>query len=360
MIYNLLQLFPINSFTLEILEYIPFRASCAVITALILSLILGPRFIRFLKFLQGQGQPIRKEGPQGHLFSKKGIPTMGGGLILLTTLISYLICAREINSYTVTVIIIAVSFGTLGAVDDYLKLSDNNLSNGLSIRNKLICQFSIAIIGALIFFSHEESSTSLFINLLGDLIPSSKLLSIFIIAIFLVGFSNAVNLSDGLDGLAIGLVIIVSACLSLIAYLVEPCINGSSELSIFCCSMVGSGLGFLWFNTLPAKIFMGDTGSLSIGGILGTIGIITKYELVLLIIGGLFIIEAVSVIVQIVSFKITRRRFFLMAPIHHHFEENGIEESVIVVRFWIIGCILAVAGLSMISLDWCSFYRINS
>ncbi len=345
----------------NVFRYITFRTGCAVLTALIISFVLGPRFIRWLKSMQKDGQPIRDDGPESHLLTKKGTPTMGGGLILLALTFSTLLWADLSNGFVWVVLFVTLTTGCLGAVDDYLKLSRRS-SKGLPGKLKLLGQLVIGILAVywIVDLSAPELATSL-------ALPFSKSMLIPLGVFFLpwalivmIGSSNSVNLTDGLDGLAIVPVMIVALCFCLITYLVGNVvfakylqinyIPGSGELAVICGALVGASLGFLWFNAPPAQVFMGDTGSLSVGALLGTMSIITKHELVLAIIGGLFVAETVSVILQVGYFKLTGERIFLMAPIHHHFEKKGWAESTIVIRFWIIAIILALVGLSTLKL----------
>ena len=329
-------------------------------TSMIVVLLIGTPFIKYFsarKILN----PIRKDGPTDHIIKKIGTPTMGGVLILLGLFSGLLLWGDLTNYYIWFLFFIVTSFGLLGAFDDYQKIKHKN-SSGMSCKFKIISQILIAVLGLLMLsqFSQNEELTNLYfpffknlaINLGWFFIP----FSVFII----VGSSNAVNLTDGLDGLATVPVILVAGCFAFISYVTGnivfseylqiPYIQGMGEVSIFCGSIIGACLGFLWFNAPPAKIFMGDTGSLALGGSLGAIGIITKHEIVLAITGGLFVLEAVSVIVQVLSFKLTGKRVFKMAPIHHHFEKKGWAESTVVIRFWIISIILAMIGLATLKL----------
>ena len=345
---------------LNVFKYITFRTGLSLFTSLIIVLLIGEPFIKFFsnnKILD----PIRDDGPENHIVKKIGTPTMGGVIILFGLLVSVLLWGNLSNVSILFCIYIAISFGLLGALDDYKKIKLNN-SSGISFKFKLLSQIFLAIIGIsffLYFVDYQEINNlyfpffkNLVINLGWFFIP----FSVFII----IGSSNAVNLTDGLDGLATVPVILVAACFAFISYITGnivfsdylqiPYIEGTGEISIFCGAIIGSCLGFLWFNAPPAKIFMGDTGSLALGGSLGTIGIITKHEIVLAITGGLFVLEAVSVMVQVISFKLTGKRIFKMAPIHHHFEKKGWPESTVVIRFWIISIILAMIGLATLKL----------
>src|SRR5216683_1955267 len=312
----------------NLFRYLTFRSGGAMVTALLISFLFGPRVIAWLKSKQLEGQPIRVDGPEGHLVRKKGTPTMGGVLILLALIVSTLLWADLGDGYVWVTLLVTVGFGGVGFFDDYKKLTRRS-SSGLSSRGKLAAQVAISAVAAA---------------------------AVFVIA----GASNAVNLTDGLDGLAIVPTMIAAGCFALIAYLSGNAnfanylqihfVPGAGELAVFCAALIGSGLGFLWYNAPPAMVFMGDTGSLSLGGAIGVISVITKHELVLAIIGGLFVLETVSVIVQVASFKLTGKRVFRMAPLHHHFEKKGWQEPTIVIRFWIIASILAVAGLSTLKL----------
>lgn len=346
---------------LNLFRYLTFRTGGAVMTALLVSFVLGPRVIRWLKARQSEGQPIREDGPENHLLTKKGTPTMGGVLILLALSIATLLWADLANGYVWVVLIVTLGFGVIGFGDDFLKLTSRS-SRGLSGRLKLLGQSIVGLLAALVivWLTRPPYATGVAIPVLKDvLIPLGLAFPLFA-TLVMVGASNAVNLTDGLDGLAIVPVMIAAGCFALIAYLVGnsifsgylgiPYVPGSGELAVFCGAMVGASLGFLWFNAPPAMVFMGDTGSLSTGGALGAIAVIVKHELVLAIIGGLFVLEAVSVIVQVASYKLTGRRVFRMAPLHHHFEKLGWKEPTIVIRFWIIASILALVGLSTLKL----------
>ena len=360
MLYNLL--FPLadDYQIFNLFRYLTFRTGGAVMTALVISFLIGPAVINWLRAQQRDGQPIRDDGPVTHL-TKKGTPTMGGLLILIALSISTLLWADLGNGYVWSVLLVTAGFGLIGFADDYLKLSRRS-SKGLPGRPKLVLQI---LIGGAAAYAISELSPSP--DVLGLSVPFLKDLLIdlgwffFPFAILvMVGASNAVNLTDGLDGLAIVPVMIAGACFALIAYLVGNTVFsqylqihhvvGAGELAVFCGALIGAGLGFLWFNAPPAMVFMGDTGSLSMGGALGAISVVTKHELVLAIIGGLFVLETVSVIVQVFSFKLTGRRVFRMAPLHHHFEQKGWAEPTIVIRFWIIAVILALIGLSTLKL----------
>jgi phospho-N-acetylmuramoyl-pentapeptide-transferase len=345
----------------NLFRYITFRSGGAVITALLISFIFGSRIIAWLKSKQGDGQPIRDDGPQGHLVRKKGTPTMGGFLVLLALTVSTLLWADLRNPYVWIVLGMTVSFGLIGFFDDYRKLMRRS-HHGLPGRVKLLIEVILAAAACitLAFVMPQPLANALAVPFFKNALLNLGWFFVPFGVLVITGASNSVNLTDGLDGLAIGPSMIAAGCFALIAYVVGNAVFANylqlhhvpraDELMVFCGAMVGASLGFLWFNAPPASVFMGDTGSLSIGAALGTISVITKHELVLAIIGGLFAIEAVSVIVQVVSFKLTGRRVFRMAPLHHHFEQMGWEESKIVIRFWIIALILAIAGLATLKL----------
>ncbi len=361
MLFNLLRPFA-NDFALaNLVRYLTFRSGAACMTALVLSLFFGPRLIRWLKSVQGAGQPIRPDGPESHLLTKKGTPTMGGVLILSTMTLSTLLWADLRNQYVWAVMLVTLGYGALGFVDDYIKLSKASF-RGLSGRGKLIAQWSLGIGAAIWIMSitREPLASGLAVPFFKDvLIPLSYAFPLFA-AFVMVGSSNAVNLTDGLDGLAIVPTIIAGAVFALIAYLVGNHnfsdylkireVPGTGELAVFCSAMIGAGLGFLWFNAPPARVFMGDTGSLALGGALGAIAVAVKHEIVLAIVGGLFVVETLSVVIQVFWFKRTGRRVFLMAPLHHHFEKKGWAEPTIVIRFWIISMILAILGLATLKI----------
>ena len=361
MLYNLLVPLADDYLVFNLFRYLTFRSGAAIMTALVISFILGPRIISWLRAKQGEGQPIREDGPEGHLLTKQGTPTMGGFLILIAIVLSTLLWANLTNRYVWTLLLVTTGFGLVGFVDDYLKLTRRN-SKGLSGRVKLLAQVLISGAAALwiMKIAPGDIQSHLAVPFFKDLLVNLSWFYLPFAIIVMVGASNSVNLTDGLDGLAIVPVMIAAACFALIAYLVGNVVfadylqvhyvPGTGELTVFSAALVGASLGFLWFNAPPAMVFMGDTGSLACGGALGTIAVITKHELVLVIIGGLFVLETASVIVQVVSFKLTGRRIFRMAPLHHHFEKLGWAESTIVIRFWIIASILALAGLSTLKL----------
>ena len=345
---------------LNVFRYLTFRTGGAVITALVLSFVFGPVLIRTLRTRQNGGQPIRTDGPVGHL-AKQGTPTMGGFLILFALTVATVLWADLTNGYVWVALGVTITYGTIGFLDDYLKVVHRN-SAGMSSKLKLGLQTAIAIAAGLWIMRllPEPLSTTLAVPFFKSLLVDLGWMFIALAVVVMVGASNAVNLTDGLDGLAIVPVMIAASVFAIIAYLVGNAVfsgylqihyvPGTGELAVFLGALVGGGLGFLWFNAPPAKVFMGDTGSLALGGALGAISVITKHELVLAIVGGLFVLETVSVIVQVISFKLTGKRVFRMAPLHHHFEQKGWAESTIVIRFWIIATILALAGLATLKL----------
>lgn len=345
----------------EVFQFITFRTVGAVLTALIFVFLFGPRLISTLRLKQGKGQPIREDGPQSHIIEKQGTPTMGGLMILSGIIVSTLLWANLTNLYVWSVMFVTLGFGTIGFYDDYLNVTRSS-SKGFSGKVRLFLEFSVAAIaiGAFIQIGKPELSTALAFPFLKDTLWQMGLLFIPFAAFVVVGSGNAVNLTDGLDGLAIVPVMIAAASFGVIVYLVGNAkyaeylllhyVDGTGELTIICGALVGAGLGFLWFNAPPAMIFMGDTGSLSLGGTLGAVAVAVKHEIVLAVIGGLFVLEAVSVIVQVISFKLTGKRVFRMAPLHHHFELKGWKEPTIVIRFWIIAVVLALIGLATLKL----------
>ena len=360
MLYQFLLNFVDTFGFLNVFKYLTFRTGLSVFTSLLIVLIIGGPFIKFFSN-QKIYNPIRDDGPEDHIIKKIGTPTMGGVIILLGLLISVLCWADLSNINILFCIYIAISFGLLGAYDDYKKIKFTN-SSGISSKLKIVLQIILAIIGVIFYlqFVDYQDVTNLYFPFFKDLIINLGWFFVPFSVFVIIGSSNAVNLTDGLDGLATVPVILVAACFAFISYVTGnivfsdylniPYIEGTGEISIFCGAIIGSCLGFLWFNAPPAKIFMGDTGSLSLGGSLGAVGIITKHEIVLAITGGLFVLEAVSVMVQVISFKLTGKRIFKMAPIHHHFEQKGWAESTIVIRFWIISIILAMVGLATLKL----------
>lgn len=362
MLYWLYTVLGHDSVFFNLFKYQTFRAMGGFLTALLISFLFGPRVIKWLKSKQLHGQPIRDDGPESHLITKQGTPTMGGCLILLALTVSTFLWARLDNVYVWAVMFVTLGFGLIGAVDDYIKLTQRH-HKGLSGKKKLLFQLLIGLIAAalVVWATEDQTATTLafpfFKNLLVDLgwfyFPFSL--------VVMIGASNAVNLTDGLDGLAIGPIMIAAGCFAIISYLVGNQVfatylqvhhvAGAGELAIIGAALIGAGLGFLWYNAPPAMVFMGDTGSLAVGGTLGAISVITKHELVLAIVGGVFVFEAISVILQVGYFKLSGgKRIFLMAPIHHHFEKKGWSEPTVVFRFWIIAIILALVGLSTLKL----------
>ena len=344
----------------NVFRYITFRTGGAMITSFIVVFLFGPAIIANLRIRQGRGQPIRADGPQTH-FKKAGTPTMGGLMILAGFLVATLLWADLSNLYVWTVLLVTMGFGAIGFYDDYLKVTKQS-HKGFSGKARLGIEFAIALVaGVLIIMAQSGSfATSLSVPFIKSLLIDLGWFYAAFAAVVVVGAANAVNLTDGLDGLAIMPIMIASAAFALIAYLAGNTnfanylqihyVVGTGELAVVCGAVIGAGLGFLWFNAPPAAIFMGDTGSLALGGLVGTVAVATKHELVLVVIGGLFVMEALSVIIQVASFKLTGKRVFLMAPIHHHFEKLGWTESQVVVRFWIIALMLAFVGLSTLKL----------
>jgi len=361
MLFNLLAPLADEFGPLNLFRYLTFRTGGAVLTALFISLMLGPAVIRWLRGKQGEGQPIREDGPESHLLTKKGTPTMGGVLILIALVITTLLWADLSNGYIWSVLVLTLGFGAIGFWDDYMKLTKRN-SRGMSGRIKLLAQVTVALTATIwiIYLTDPSLATKLSLPFFKDLLVELSYFFLVFSVLVMVGASNAVNLTDGLDGLAIVPVMIVCACFALIAYLVGRIdyatylqinhVPHTGELAVFCGAMIGAGLGFLWYNAPPASVFMGDTGSLALGGALGGISVITKHELVLAITGGLFVAETVSVMIQVLSFKLTGKRVFLMAPLHHHFEKKGWAEPTIVIRFWIVALVLGLIGLSTLKL----------
>jgi len=358
-----LYLFPLaEQFPLfNIFKYLTLRSGGAILTALLISFIIGPSLIRWLKSKQKYGQPIRTDGPEQHLLTKQGTPTMGGVMILLSVTLSTLLWADLSNHYVWVTLFVTFSYGMIGFADDYIKLTKRH-HDGLSGRRKLLFQFAVAFVAIFWVQSLADPihTSHLAFPFFKDFLWDMGVFYLLFTAVVIVGASNAVNLTDGLDGLAIVPIMIAAGCFALISYLTGHAVYsgylqihavpGAGELAVFCAALVGAGLGFLWFNAPPAMVFMGDTGSLSFGGALGIISVITKHEIVLGIIGGLFVAEAVSVMMQVASFKLTGKRVFRMAPLHHHFEKKGWHEPTIVIRFWIIATILALIGLSTLKL----------
>lgn len=349
MLYELAQWLNFEGFS-NLIRYQTFRAGITLVTALLIGLIIGPRFINMLRVRQGKGQPIREDGPQTHL-AKRGTPTMGG-LMIVTSLLLSLLLWMDVGSRLVwACIVVTLGFGLIGFLDDYDKVT-KYAHKGVPAKVRLAGEFVVAAIAAWLAVGETHLYVPLFSNLYIPLGPFYYLFAIFVI----VGAGNAVNLTDGLDGLAIMPVIIAAGTFAIIAYLAGrvdfasylgiPHVKGAGELAIFCAAMMGAGLAFLWFNAPPAAVFMGDTGSLALGGALGVIAVAAHHEIVLAIVGGLFVMEAVSVIVQVSVYKRTGKRVFRMAPIHHHFEQLGWKESTVVIRFWIVSIVLALIGLA--------------
>lgn len=361
MLYNFL--FPLaDDFAIfNLFRYLTFRTGGAVMTALLISFLMGPMVIKWLKSKQHRGQPIRDDGPQSHIIAKQGTPTMGGFLILLALGTGTILWADLTNQFVWAVLLVTLGFGAIGFADDYLKVSRHN-TRGLSGKLKLLLELVIALAATIwiVKTSNPEIATGLTIPFLKNVLLDLGWFYIPFGMLVMIGASNAVNLTDGLDGLAIVPVMIAGTSFGLIAYLVGntvfadylqiQAVPGAGELLVFCGALIGASLGFLWFNAPPAMVFMGDTGSLAMGGALGSISVVTRHEIVLAIIGGLFVLETVSVIVQVASFKLTGKRVFRMAPLHHHFEQKGWAEPTIVIRFWIIAVILALVGLASLKL----------
>jgi len=365
----------------NLFNYITFRTGGAMFTAMIIAFMIGAPFIGWLRKKQGKGQPIREDGPQGHLLTKKGTPTMGGLIILISLGISALLWSDLRNPYVWAVLVVTVGFGAIGFVDDFAKVTKQH-HGGLSAKLRLFFEFSIALVAAVAMLSAEWVASTPdqphdilgFWNALwgGHTLTAValpflsgwgiQLMAFYIIfqMVVIVGFGNAVNLTDGLDGLAIVPVMIAAGAFGLICYLVGridystylgiPHVPGVGELATILGALLGASLGFLWYNAPPARVFMGDTGSLALGGLLGAVAVATKHEVVLAIIGGLFVLETLSVMLQVFVYKRTGKRVFLMAPIHHHFEKLGWQEPTIVIRFWIISFIFALAGLATLKL----------
>jgi phospho-N-acetylmuramoyl-pentapeptide-transferase len=345
----------------NIFRYITFRTGGALITALLFVFLFGPSIIRSLRIRQGKGQPIRVDGPERHLLQKQGTPTMGGLMILSGVTVATLLWGNLHNPYVWVVLIVTLVYGTVGLFDDYLKVTRQSVE-GSRGRVRLLIETGIALVAAYIIASVGQPplSTALAIPFFKNVLFELGWLFVPFGAFIIVGAGNAVNLTDGLDGLAIVPVMIAAATFGFISYFVGNAlfaeylqihfVQGTGELAVVCGALVGAGLGFLWFNAPPAQIFMGDTGSLALGAALGTIAVATKHELVLAIVGGLFVLEAISVIVQVASFRLFGKRVFRMAPLHHHYEQKGWAESTVVIRFWIIAVVLALLGLATLKL----------
>ena len=343
----------------NVFNYLTMRAILGALTALVISFIIGPRMIKRLEVNQ-LGQPVREEGPETHLL-KAGTPTMGGTLILAAISISTVLWANLENMYVWIVLFVTLSFGVIGYVDDYRKLVLQNPA-GISAKQKLFWQSAAALIAAIALYvtATDEVQTSLLIPYFKDLAVPLGWFQVVVTYFFIVGFSNAVNLTDGLDGLAIMPTVLVGGALGIFAYVTGhinfagylgiPYIAGTGEILVFCRALAGAGLGFLWFNTYPAQVFMGDIGALALGGALGVVAVVVRQEIVLAIMGGVFVVETLSVMIQVASFKLTGRRVFRMAPLHHHFELKGWAEPKVIVRFWIITVILVLIGLASLKI----------
>ncbi len=360
MLYYLSHLLADQFSALNVLRYITFRAGGAIMTALLLLFLFGPKLISLLKVKQGRGQPIRDDGPITHL-TKAGTPTMGGLMILGSIFVSVVLWADLGNLYVLAVLFVLLGFGAIGFYDDYLKVTTGT-TEGFSSKLRLLLEAVVALIAVAIMVAAGDPkiSTALAFPFFKDVLWQMGWWFVPFGALVIIAAGNSVNLTDGLDGLAIVPVMIAAASFGLIAYMVGHAVfsqylqlhfvKGAGELAIIAGAMVGAGLGFLWYNAPPAQIFMGDTGSLSLGGALGAIAVAAKHELVLAIIGGLFVLETVSVIVQVASYKLTGKRVFRMAPLHHHFEQKGWKEETVVIRFWIISVVLALIGLATLKL----------
>ena len=345
----------------NLFRYITTRAGAAFITALIFGFVFGKPLIAFLRRRQGKGQPIREDGPESHLLTKKGTPTMGGLLILSALVFSTLLWARLDNPYVWLVLLVTIAFGLIGFADDYAKVSKGN-HKGVSGKLRMGLGLVIALLAsvAAMYIHPPELSGQLAVPVFKSVLIDMGWFFVPFAMFVIVGAANSVNLTDGLDGLAIGPVMVAAATFGIISYLVGHAnfanylgvhfVPGTGEIAVFIAALIGGGLGFLWYNAPPAAVFMGDTGSLALGGALGAIAVCIKHEIVLAIVGGLFVVEALSVIIQVAYFKRTGRRVFLMAPLHHHFEKKGWAEPQIVIRFWIIAVILALIGLSTLKL----------
>lgn len=345
---------------LNVFQYLTFRTGGALITAFLIVLIAGPRFIRWLKSKQGEGQPIRTDGPQTHL-SKKGTPTMGGLLIVIAGVIATLLWANPANPYVWVVLTVFVGFGAIGFGDDYLKLTRHNTA-GISGRKRLMMEFGLAFVACVAVICLEDGmmATTLTIPFFKNILMDIGWFYIPFVLVVIVGTANAVNLTDGLDGLVSVPVIMALLVFAVIAYLSGNVqfaeylkiyyVGQAAELTVLGGALIGATLGFLWYNAHPAQVFMGDTGSLALGGALGVLAVATKHEIVLAIAGGIFVAEALSDIIQVGSYKLRGKRVFLMAPIHHHFEKKGWSETTVVVRFWIVSILLALAALATLKL----------
>ena len=361
MLYNLAHPLAEQFALFNLFRYITFRSGAACLTALFVSMLLGPRVIAKLRQIQREGQPIRSLGPERHLIEKAGTPTMGGVLILLSLFVSTLLWADLSNGFVWAVLAITAAFGAVGFADDYLKLSRRN-TQGVSKRARLGCEFAASLIGGYwlnAMMPPALAGTVAFPFVKELLLPLGIAFPLFAMLV-VTGFGNAVNFTDGLDGLAIVPVIIAAMVFALISYLVgnhlfadylqlHP-VPGTGELGVFCAALIGAGLGFLWFNAPPAAVFMGDTGSLALGGALGAVAVAVKHELVLCIVGGLFVVETLSVVIQVFWYKRTKTRVFLMEPLHHHIDKKGWNEPKIVIRFWIVSVVLGLVGLATLKI----------
>ncbi len=361
MLFNLAHPYADKFALFNLFHYLTFRSGAACLTALFVSLWLGPFVIARLRRIQRHGQPIRVLGPERHLLEKSGTPTMGGVLILLSLFASTLLWADLSNGFVWAVLAITASFGAVGFADDYLKLSRRN-TKGVSARLRLGLEFAASLLGGYWLdrlMPAPLAGTVAFPFIKELLLPLGFAFPVFAMLV-ITGFGNSVNFTDGLDGLAIVPVIIAALVFALISYLVgnrifadylqlHP-VPGTGELGVFCAALIGAGLGFLWFNAPPAAVFMGDTGSLALGGALGAVAVAVKHEIVLCIVGGLFVVETLSVVIQVFWYKRTKRRVFLMAPLHHHFEKKGWKEPTIVIRFWIVSMVLGLIGLATLKI----------
>jgi phospho-N-acetylmuramoyl-pentapeptide-transferase len=361
LLYHLLTPLSEGGDVFNLFRYITFRAGGAFMTALLLGFVFGPAVIRALRRMQKKGQPIRDDGPASHIVAKAGTPTMGGVMILGAVVIATLLWGRLDNGFVWIVVLVTLGFGAIGFADDFMKVTKFNVK-GVPGRVRLGAGFAIALAAAVwaAALQPAELSQQIAMPVFKNVLIDAGLLFFPFAMLVIVGSANAVNLTDGLDGLAIMPVMIAGGALGIIAYVAGRTdfteylqlhyIPGTGEIAVFAAALIGAGLGFLWWNAPPASVFMGDTGSLALGGALGAIAVATKHEIVLAIVGGLFVVEALSVIIQVFWFKRTGRRVFLMAPIHHHFEKKGWREETIVIRFWIISVILALIGLATLKL----------
>lgn len=361
MLYYLLTHLSGEISALNVFRYLTTRTGGAIVTALFFIFVFGPKIISLLKVKQGRGQPIRSDGPQRHIVEKQGTPTMGGLMILSGVFVATILWADLSNLYVWAVLFVTIGFGAIGFYDDFLKVTRASVQ-GFSSKLRLLSEFLIAgvAVACFMWIGDKPLSMSLALPFFKDALIYFGPFFLVVGVLVIVGAGNAVNITDGLDGLAIVPVMIAAGSYALIAYLVGNFVfseylqlhfvKGTGELAVICGALVGAGLGFLWFNAPPAMIFMGDTGSLALGGALGAIAVAVKHEIVLSVIGGLFVLETVSVIVQVASFKMTGKRIFAMAPLHHHFEQKGWKEPTIVIRFWIIAFVLALLGLATLKL----------